>query len=107
MKTLPQPVPAQVRHGLVALRRPEPPHCRHWPAGWATKTLPLPPQTRHEMTWPTETAHLPVPAHHAHVSGAKLLCGWPIARYFRFLHKQGTAWLRSDVDHVFLVMING
>jgi len=63
-------VPEQVRHALATLRRPLPSHWRHGPVGCATRTLPFPPQTMHEMTWPTETALVPVPAHHAHTAEA-------------------------------------
>lgn len=37
-------------------------------------TFPFPPQTRQETTWPKETAHLPVPVHHAHVSDEQIRC---------------------------------
>jgi len=44
------PVPAHVRQGEVSLRLPLPPHWRQAPAGWATRTLPFPPQTMQETT---------------------------------------------------------
>jgi hypothetical protein len=63
------PAPAQARHLLVSPRLPLPPHWGHGPDGCATETVPLPPQTRHEMMYASETARVPVPEHHAHVSG--------------------------------------
>jgi hypothetical protein len=68
--TCDQPVPAQVRHNSVAPRRPLPSHLWHACAGCVTETLPFPPHTRHEITRLAEVAERPVPAHHAHVSGA-------------------------------------
>jgi hypothetical protein len=46
--TRPQPAPAQVRHGLVPLRLPLPPHSGHGPDGWDIEIEPFPPQTRHD-----------------------------------------------------------
>ncbi|HLL15779.1 MAG TPA: hypothetical protein VK388_11985 [Pyrinomonadaceae bacterium] len=51
-------------------RLPLPTHWGHAPAGCGTETAPFPPQTRHETMYDSEIALLPVPAHHAHVSGA-------------------------------------
>ena len=72
-KTWAQPAPLQIgQRSPYSPKAPEPSQWGHFRAGWATSTLPSPPQTWH---WSRKSPNFPVPSHHAQVSGAYWMTG--------------------------------